>query len=58
MAVLGGHYPRGKINAHLNDLASRDAQIAPLEIGALDSRLLCLHHLQRQTLATISTLPP
>ena len=49
MAVLGGDHPGGKIDAHLDDLASGDAQIVPLEIGALDSRQLRPRHVQRQT---------
>ena len=30
--------PRGDVDAHLDDLASGDAEIVPLEIGALHAR--------------------
>src|SRR5262245_52510610 len=36
MAVPGGDYPGREIDAHLDDLAPRNAQIVLLEIGALD----------------------
>ena len=42
MAVIGCQHPGGDIDAHLDDLASWDTQIMLLQIGALDSRLLCL----------------
>ena len=38
MRVLGGQPAGREIDAHLDDLASGDAEIVPLEIGALDSR--------------------
>ena len=38
-----------EIDAHLDDLASGHAEIVPLEIGALDPRLLRLRHVQRHT---------
>src|SRR3981081_654340 len=38
MLVRGGHDPRGEIDAHLDNLASRDAEVVLLEIGARDSR--------------------
>jgi hypothetical protein len=47
MAVIGRQYPGGDIDAYLDDLASRDTQIMLLQIGALDSRLLRLRHVQR-----------
>ena len=40
MLVRGGHDPRGEIDAHLDNLASRDAEVVLLEIGARDSRRL------------------
>src|SRR5207253_6275607 len=49
MTVLAERHPGGEIDAHLDDLASGDAEIVPLEIGALDSRLLRPRHVQRQT---------
>src|SRR5215207_6722855 len=49
MAVPGGHLPGGDIYAYLDDLAPRDAQVVPLEIGALNPRLLRPRHVQRQT---------
>jgi hypothetical protein len=49
MRVLGGRIARFELDARLDDLASGDAQIAPLEIGALESRLLRPRHVQRQT---------
>ena len=45
----GERHSRGEIDAHLDDLASGDAEIVPQQIGALDSRLLRLRHVQRQT---------
>ena len=46
---LGDDRSRVEVDAHLDDLASGDAEIVPLEIGSLDSRLLRLRHVQRQT---------
>src|SRR5438105_4363391 len=55
MAVPWDHHPGRKTREHLDRLASWDAQIVPLEIGARDSRrlrlrlrLLLLRHVQRQ----------
>jgi hypothetical protein len=48
MAVRGERHPGSEIDAHLDDLASRDAQIVPLQLGALDSRLLRLRRVQHQ----------
>jgi hypothetical protein len=48
MRVLGKRHSRREFDTHLDDLASRDAEIVPLEIGALDSRLLRPRHVQRQ----------
>ena len=47
--MLGERHSRGDLDAHLDDLASGNAQIVPLEIGALDSRLLRPGDVQRQT---------
>src|SRR4029453_777274 len=47
--VFGGHHARVDVNAHLDDPASGDAKIVPLEIGARDARLLRPRHVQRQT---------
>ena len=49
MRVPGERHSRREVDAHLDDLASGDAEIVPLEIGALDSRLLRPRHVQRQT---------
>jgi hypothetical protein len=49
MAVRRERHPGGEIDAHLDDLAARNAQIMPLQIRALDSRLLRLRHGRRQT---------
>jgi hypothetical protein len=49
MAVLGGGRPRRKIDAHLDDLASRDAQIVLHEVGALEPRELRLRRLLCQS---------
>ena len=40
MRVTGGHHSRGELDEHLDHLTSRDAEIVPLEIGALDARRL------------------
>src|SRR5262249_29449612 len=40
MPVPAERHSRGEIYAHLDDLASRGAEIVSLEIGALDARLL------------------
>jgi hypothetical protein len=45
---LGASTPGGDIDARLDDLASGDAQIVLLEIGALGSRQLRLRHVERQ----------
>ena len=42
-------HSRCEFDAHLDDLASGDTEIVPLEIGALDSRRLRLRYMQRQT---------
>jgi len=47
--MLGRDHSRVYVDARLHDLAFRDAQIVPLEIGALDSRLLRPRRVQRQT---------
>src|SRR6185312_2389911 len=49
MRVLGKRHSRREFDTHLDDLASRDTEIVPLEIGALDSLLLRQRHVQRQT---------
>src|SRR5271157_4179775 len=49
MPVLGELHSRVELHARLDDLASGDAEIVPLEIGALDSRLLRPRYVQRQT---------
>jgi hypothetical protein len=49
MPVLGERRSRFDLHAHLEDLASRDAEIMPLEIGALDSRLLRRRQVQRRS---------
>src|SRR5262245_40741842 len=49
MPVPGERHSRIEVNAHLDDLASGDAEIVPLEIGAFDSRLLRRCPLQHQT---------
>jgi hypothetical protein len=49
MRVPGDRRPRGKISAHLDGFASGDAEIVPLEFGALDRSLLRARHAQRQT---------
>jgi hypothetical protein len=49
MAVRRKCHPGSEINAHLDDLASRNAQIVLHEIGALDFRLLRPCRMQRQT---------
>lgn len=45
----GGHHSRGELDEHLDHLASGDAQIVPLEIGTIESRLLRPGDVQRQT---------
>ena len=56
MRVPRGRDSRVELDDHLDDLASGDAEIVPLEIDALDCRLLRPRHLQRQTASgTIST---
>jgi hypothetical protein len=46
--VPGERHTRGELDSALDDLAPRDAEVVPLKIGALDSRLLRLRH-QEQT---------
>jgi hypothetical protein len=41
MRVHGEHHSWVKIDAHLEYLASGHTEIVPLELGALDSLLLC-----------------
>ena len=48
MTVPRGHHSGRRSDEHLDDLASGDAEIVPLEIGARDSRRLRLRHAQRQ----------
>jgi hypothetical protein len=48
MAVPGGRRPGGEIDARLDDLASGNAEIVPLEIGAVEFRLLRPRHAHRQ----------
>src|ERR1700694_1527828 len=48
MRVLAEGYSRSKVDAHLDGLASGDAEIVPLQVGPLDSRLLSLRYVQRQ----------
>jgi hypothetical protein len=40
---------RAKVDPHLYDPASGDAEIVPLELGALDALLLRRRQVQRQT---------
>src|SRR5215213_8517863 len=49
MRVLAERRSRVEVDAHLDDLASGNAEIVPLKLGALDSRLLRPRHAQRQT---------
>ena len=49
MRVPGGRHPRVEFDDRLNDLASGDAEIVPLEIDASDSCLLRPRHVQNQT---------
>jgi hypothetical protein len=51
MRVLGKRHSRREFDTHLDDLASRDAEIVPLEVVARDSRLLRPRHVQRQAAA-------
>jgi hypothetical protein len=46
MAVLGGDQPGREVDAHLDDLAPRGAQVVPHEISALESGELRLRHVQ------------
>jgi hypothetical protein len=39
MAVRRERHPGGEIDAHLDHLAARDAEIVPLQLGARDSWL-------------------
>jgi hypothetical protein len=48
MRVLRERHCRRKLEAYLNDLASGDAQIVPLEFDTSESRLLRPGHVQRQ----------
>src|SRR5829696_10552273 len=49
MPVPAERYARAEVDAHLDDLASGDAEIVLLEIGPLDSRLLRSRHVRPQT---------
>ena len=49
MRVLGGDNFRIKVDAQLDDLASGNAEIVPLQVSSFSSRLLRLRHAQRQT---------
>src|SRR5215471_15441690 len=49
MSVLGKCHSRVDVDAHLDDLASGDAEIVPLEIRTFASRLLRLRPMQQQT---------
>jgi len=49
MRVLWERHSRRKLEAYLNDLASGDAQIVPLEFETGESRLLRPRCVQRQT---------
>jgi len=49
MRVLGGDNSRVKVDAQLDDLASGNAEIMPLQVSSFGSRLLRLRHVQRQT---------
>jgi hypothetical protein len=42
-------WSRPELHDHLDDLAPGNAQVVPLEIGALDARLLRLRHVDRHT---------
>ena len=56
---LGAVTPGAIVDARLDDLASGDAEIVPLEVGARDSRLLRPRHVQRQAACRRSApLPP
>jgi hypothetical protein len=46
--VFAEGHSRIDVDAHLNGLASGDAKIVSLQVGALDSCLLSLRHGQRQ----------
>jgi hypothetical protein len=47
--VPGGDISRVEIDAYLNDLASGNAEIVPLQVGSFGSRLLNLRAVQRKT---------
>ena len=49
MRVPDGRHPRVEFDDRLDDLASGDAEIVPLEIDAYDSCLLRPRHVQNQT---------
>jgi hypothetical protein len=49
MRVPAERYSRAEVDAHLDDLASGDAEIVLLEIGTVDSRLLRSRHVHAQT---------
>ena len=49
MRVPGGRHPRVELDNRLDDLASGDAEIVPLEIDAFDSCLLRPRDMQNQT---------
>src|SRR6202021_4217800 len=48
MRISGDLRPGEEIPAHLDGLASGDAEIVPLEFGALDGSLLRVRHAQRR----------
>ena len=49
MRVPGGRHPSVDFDDRLDDLASGDAEIVPLEIDAFDSCRLRPRHVQNQT---------
>src|SRR3954466_13840771 len=49
MRVPAERYSRAEVDAHLDDLASGDAEILLLEIGTFDSRLLRSRRVHAQT---------
>ena len=49
MRVPGGRHPRVEFDDRLDDLASWDAEIVPLEIDAFDPCPPCPRHVQNQT---------
>jgi len=47
--VLAERHARSELDAHLNNLASGDAEVMPLEVSALDARLVGRRHQEWQT---------